>query len=181
MIDQGGEPITAGEYTGIGRVTEFKYCFGVGENINSLRHLETIGSTWGYISPMSALTFTNNHDNQRGHGGGGHVVTFHNPWELKLATAFMMAHDYGEPRVMSSYEFNDSEQGPPGSQPNAFPASCGNGWVCEHRWSAIANLAMFRGSVHGTNVQKWTNGPNNQIAFSRGNKKKSTKFRLVLF
>merc|ERR1712130_805688 len=155
VIDQGGEPITAGEYTGIGRVTEFKYCFGVGENMHSLRHLETIGSSWGYISPMSALTFTNNHDNQRGHGGGGHVVTFHNPWELKLATAFMMAHDYGEPRVMSSYEFNDSEQGPPGSQPNAFPASCGNGWVCEHRWSAIANLGMFRGAVAGTSVEKW--------------------------
>merc|ERR1712130_200009 len=99
------QPITAGEYTGIGRVTEFKYCFGVGENVHSLKHLESIGSAWGYMGPMSALVFVNNHDNQRGHGGGGHVVTFHNPWELKLATAFMMAHDYGEPRVMSSYEF----------------------------------------------------------------------------
>ena len=35
VIDQGGEPITAGEYTGIGRVTEFKYCFGVGGNAHS--------------------------------------------------------------------------------------------------------------------------------------------------
>ena len=56
-----------------------------------------------------SLVFTNNHDNQRGHGGGGHVITFKNPWELKIGTVFMMAHDYGEPRVMSSYEFTDSE------------------------------------------------------------------------
>ena len=53
VIDQGGEPITAGEYAGIGRVTEFKYCFGLGSNVNSLGHLETIGSSWGYLAPMS--------------------------------------------------------------------------------------------------------------------------------
>ena len=79
---------------------------------------------------LSALVFINNHDNQRGHGGGGHVVSFAEPWELKLLTAFMMAHDYGEPRVMSSYYFNDPDEGPPGSQPNAYPQECGNGWVC---------------------------------------------------
>ena len=101
VIDQGGEPITAGEYTGFGRVTEFKYCFGVAQNVHSLGSLESIGSSWGYMGPMSALVFINNHDNQRGHGGGGDIVTFNEPWELKLLTAFMMAHDYGEPRVMS--------------------------------------------------------------------------------
>ena len=53
VIDQGGEPITAGEYTGIGRVTEFKYCFGLGSNVNNLRNLQTIGSSWGYLAPMS--------------------------------------------------------------------------------------------------------------------------------
>merc|ERR1712227_214053 len=55
VIDQGGEPITAGEYTGIGRVTEFKYCFGVGENTHSLRHLESIGPAWGSWDPCQLL------------------------------------------------------------------------------------------------------------------------------
>ena len=99
-------------------------------------------------------------------------------------TAFMMAHDYGEPRVMSSYYFSNGDQGPPGQQPNLYPSDCGNGWVCEHRWPAIQNLAMFRGSVSGQflvlscgtlvhcflgDVKAWTNGGDNQIAFSRGN------------
>ena len=167
VIDQGGEPITAGEYTGIGRVTEFKYCLNVGNNVYSMQHLETLGPNWGMMGPMSALVFINNHDNQRGHGGGGHVVTFKEPWELKLLTVFMMAHDYGEPRVMSSYDFWDGDQGPPQSAPGP---GCGNGWICEHRWNMIANMAMFRGAVDGTGVQYWTNGGNNQIAFSRGNK-----------
>ena len=96
------------------------------------------------MGPFSALTFINNHDNQRGHGGGGHVITFKQPWELKLATMFMMAHDYGEPRVMSSYDFNDGDQGPPQQAPGS---RCANGWICEHRWSMIANMAMFRGAV----------------------------------
>ena len=53
VIDQGGEPITAGEYTGIGRVTEFKYCFGLGSNVNNLKNLSNIGQSWGYLAPMS--------------------------------------------------------------------------------------------------------------------------------
>jgi len=84
----------------------------------------------------------------------------------------MMGHDYGEPRVMSSYYFSDPDEGPPGWQPNGFNGGfgCENGWVCEHRWRAIQNLGMFRGSVFGTGVTKWSEGWDNQIAFSRGNK-----------
>jgi len=172
VIDQGGEPITANEYTGFGRVTEFKYCMGVGSNTQSLKHLANIGPDWGYLSPMSSVVFVNNHDNQRGHGGGGHVVTFEESWALKTLTTFMMGHDYGEPRVMSSYYFSDPDEGPPGWQPNGFNGGfgCENGWVCEHRWRAIQNLGMFRGSVFGTGVTKWSEGWDNQIAFSRGNK-----------
>lgn len=39
--------------------------------------------------------------------------------------------------------------------------------VCEHRWQAIKNLGYFRGAVRG-GVEKWNNGGDNQIAFSRG-------------
>jgi len=170
VIDQGGEPITASEYTGLGRVTEFKYCTNVGNNIYDMKWLSSLGSSWGMLSPFSSLVFINNHDNQRGHGGGGNVLTFQQPWELKLATVFMMAHDYGEPRVMSSYEFRNGDQGPPTSSPGTPNQGCRNGWVCEHRWSMIANTAMFRAGVDGTSVTNWQNGGSNQIAFSRGSK-----------
>ena len=80
---------------------------------------------------------------------------------------FMMAHDYGEPRVMSSYDFNDGDQGPPQQAPGS---RCANGWICERRQSMIANMAMFRGAVDNTSVTNWVNGADNQIAFSRGNK-----------
>ena len=170
VIDQGGEPIKADDYDYIGRVTEFKYCLNVGNNIYDMQWLSSLGSSWGMLSPFSALVFVNNHDNQRGHGGGGHVITFQEPWELKLATVFMMAHDYGEPRVMSSYEFSNGDQGPPTVGPGTPDQGCRNGWICEHRWSMIANTAMFRANVDGTGVTNWVNGGQNQIAFSRGSK-----------
>jgi alpha-amylase len=94
------------------------------------------------LNGMSALTFVDNHDNQRGHGGAGAVLTYHEDYKYKIATAFSMAHHYGFKRIMSSYSFDNTDQGPPGSQPNDASQACGNGWICEHRWSSIMNLAQ---------------------------------------
>ena len=63
-------------------------------------------------------------------------------YKYKLASGFMMAQPYGFKRIMSSYDFYDTDQGPPGSPPNSYNSgSCGNGWICEHRWAPIMNMA----------------------------------------
>ena len=62
-------------------------------------------------------------------------MTYKDDYQYKLASAFMLAQDYGFKRVMSSYYFDDTDQGPPGNDPG-----CGNGWVCEHRWSTTVNM-----------------------------------------
>ncbi len=48
--------------------------------------------------------------------------------------------------------------------------SCGNGWVCEHRWRQIYNMAKFRNIAADDPVANWWDNGSNQIAFSRGNK-----------
>ena len=48
--------------------------------------------------------------------------------------------------------------------------SCGGGWICEHRWRQIYNMARFRNTAEFQPVQNWWDNNNNQIAFSRGNK-----------
>ena len=70
-----------------------------------------------------------------------YYLTYKDEKPYKLASAFLLAQEYGFNRVMSSYFFetHDSERGPPGSQPNPT-GECGNGWVCEHRWPAIGNM-----------------------------------------
>ena len=62
---------------------------------------------------MHALVFVDNHDNQRNSGGGGNVLTYKDDYNYKLAVGFLLAHDYGFKRVMSSYYFDDNDQGPP--------------------------------------------------------------------
>lgn len=46
--------------------------------------------------------------------------------------------------------------------------TCGNGWVCEHRWRQIYNMVGFRNAANDRPIQNWWDNDNNQIAFSRG-------------
>ena len=72
------------------------------------------------LNGLSALAFVDNHDNQRNHGGGGDVLTYKDDYYYKLATAFNLGHHYAFKRVMSSYDFTDTDAGPPGNQPGDF-------------------------------------------------------------
>jgi len=164
VIDMGGEPISTNEYFGVGKVTEFRACNWVGSCIrnNDFGCLEGFGN--GLSDGLHAVVFVDNHDNQRGHGGGGNILTYKDDYQYKLASAFMLAQPYGFKRVMSSYYFDNTDQGPPGNDPG-----CGNGWVCEHRWSTTVNMAKFANVVAGTGIENWQNF-GGSLGFSRGNK-----------
>jgi alpha-amylase len=189
VIDQGGEPITASEYFGIGRVTEFKYgrqLSDVFHKKTALKYLVNWGVGWGMMPDGNALVFIDNHDNQRGHGGGGDLLTFREPKLYKMAVGYMLAWPYGAARVMSSYYWqqnivNGQDQndwvGPPhdGNYNILSPVinadeSCKMDWMCEHRWRQIYNMVKFRNVVAGTTMNDWWDNGNNQIAFCRGGK-----------
>jgi alpha-amylase len=182
VIDLGGEAISKNEYTHIGTVTEFRYSAEIGKAFhgrNQLRWLVNFGPDWGFLASASALTFVDNHDNQRGHGAGGaDVLTYKNSKPYKMATGFHLAWPYGIPRIMSSFYFDNGDQGPPADgngnlrSPTFTGTACNpsSGWVCEHRWRQIYNMVQFRNAVAGTGVANWWDNGNNQIAFSRGNR-----------
>ena len=179
VIDHGGEPIKNTDYTGLGRVTEFHHC----DHINNLfrkrdklAYTSNWGTGWGMLPDDQALVFVDNHDNQRGDGGGS-VITYKEARLYKMAQAFVMAQPYSFPRIMSSYAFDSHDQGPPqdGSGHITSPVinaddSCGGGWVCEHRWRQIYNMVGFRNAAHGAAMANfWSNG-DQQIAFARAGK-----------
>lgn len=189
VIDQGGEPIKATEYVRSGRVTDFIYGIKLSQVMrkqNQAKWLKTWGEAWGMPNTNDAVVFIDNHDNQRGHGGGGGVLTHFEPRPYKLATAFMLAHPYGFTRIMSSYNWNrnfvngedhNNWEGPPHNGDMSTKhvkinadLTCGDGWVCEHRWRQIYNMVAFRNVVMGTNLHHWWDNGNYQIAFARGNK-----------
>ncbi|XP_076446342.1 uncharacterized protein LOC143283850 [Babylonia areolata] len=178
VIDQNDGAIKVNEYYSLGRVTEFRYCQKITEGVHDFGRLRgVVDYGWGMADNDHALVFVDNHDNQRGHGGGGRITTHERPLDYRLATAFTLAWDYGFTRVMSSYEFGDnSDQGPPhladfstADVPVDGAGQCGGGWVCEHRWPSIRGMALFRNHVAGTPVLNYYSG-NDVVAFSRGNK-----------
>ncbi len=179
VIDQGGEPIAAGEYLQNGDVTEFKYSIKIGEvfRTGKLDWLSTFGPTWGFMASADAVVFTDNHDNQRGHGGAGGVLTFKDGALYTLGNVFALAWPYGYPQVMSSFNFSNGDQGPASDGSGNTIAvyqnganTCFNGnWICEHRWREIANMAAFRNYTQDFfGVSNWWSNGNNQIAFGRG-------------
>ncbi|CAG7825995.1 unnamed protein product [Allacma fusca] len=192
VIDNGGEPITGGDYAGTGRVTEFKASQHIGDVIRQnngqlLQYVRNWGEGWDFLPDEHALVFVDNHDNQRGIGtGNGQILTFRVSSMYKMGTAFFLAWPYGLTRIMSSYYWDQDFQngkdindwiGPPhDSNFNTLPVTvnpdltCGNGWVCEHRWRQIYNMARFRNVAKGTPVVGWWTNYSNQIAFSRGNR-----------
>lgn len=183
VIDLGGEGISRNEYTHLGAITEFRYSAEIGKafrgaNNQQLRWLRNWGTAWGFLPSNKALVFVDNHDNQRGHGGGGsNVLTYKQAKQYKMATAFKLAHPFGIVRLMSSFRFTNTDAGPPadaagniiGPKINA-DRTCTNGWVCEHRWRQIYNMVDFRNVVANAAVTGWWDNGRNQIAFCRGNR-----------
>nr|XP_020037792.1 pancreatic alpha-amylase-like isoform X3 [Castor canadensis] len=191
VIDLGGEAITSSEYFGNGRVTEFKYGAKLGKVIRKsdgekMSYLKNWGEDWGFMPSNRALVFVDNHDNQRGHGAGGaSILTFWDARMYKMAVGFMLAHPYGFTRVMSSYRWERDIQngkdandwiGPPNNNGATKEvtinedSTCGNDWVCEHRWRQIRNMVIFRNVVDGQPFSNWWDNGSNQVAFGRGNR-----------
>lgn len=137
--------------------------------------MENWGPQWGLLNGLDAVAFIDNHDNQR--TGSKEILTYKNPKFYKMAIAFMLAHPYGTTRIMSGYDFNDINVGPPQNErgeivgPTFNPDNtCTNGWICEHRWRQIYNMVIFRNIVTGTAISNWWSNNDQQCAFSRAHK-----------
>ncbi|XP_045772516.1 alpha-amylase-like [Maniola jurtina] len=176
VIYYGNEPIRPDEYTPLGDVTEFRVGIelkNVFRGQNAMKWLKSWGPQWGLSPSETALVFIDNHDTQRSND----VLTYKEARAYKAAIAFMLAHPYGNPRLMSSYYFASSDQGPPSddSENIVSPSindddTCGNGWACEHRWRQIYQMVAFRNAVDKTDIQNWWDNGNKQIAFGRGDR-----------
>ncbi|XP_061879415.1 pancreatic alpha-amylase [Entelurus aequoreus] len=192
VIDLGNESISSREYVNLGRVTEFKYGAKLGTVFRKwqgekLHYTRNWGEGWGFMPHGNAVVFVDNHDNQRGHGAGGaSILTFWDPRLYKMAIGYMLAHPYGVTRVMSSFRWdrhivdgkdqNDWKGPPSHSDGSTKPVpinpdqTCGDGWVCEHRWRQIKNMVIFRNVVDRQPQSNWWDNQSNQVAFGRGNR-----------
>ena len=183
VIDPGNEAIKKQDYYTHGAVVDFEYGRKVGEaflgiDSKTLADLEGLEDSKHLAPSKQAVIFIDNHDKQRGHGGGGNYLTHKDAQLYTLANIFMLAFPYGQARVMSSYAFTDSEQGPPSLvEGQTMPVytlegdRCFAEWVCEHRWTPISGMVAFRNyaAANNTVTDWWSNG-SNQLAFGRGDR-----------
>jgi alpha-amylase len=99
-----------------GKVLEFEYGRKVAEKflggeLSVFNGPVPFGEGWGLQQSLVSIAFIDNHDNQRGHGGGGQTIKDirNNLSAYTLANIFMLAWPYGYPNVMSSYRFGSGE------------------------------------------------------------------------
>jgi pullulanase len=153
-------------YDEIAHVTEFKYATDIASNFKGqIKHLRTLGESWGLLPSDRAIVFITNHDRERGHGGAG-TLTYQDGARYNLAHVYMLAHPYGIAKIHTGYAFQNDGQGRPDG-----PTRCDlSGWRCEHRRPEVANMVGFRNFVQGTSQENWWDNGGNAIAFSRGDK-----------
>jgi alpha-amylase len=177
VIDTGYEAVSKYEYT-FASVTEFRYSSEIGRSFtgqDELHWLSGFGEKWNLLPSHLAMIFVDNHDSQR--SGDGAILTYKLRKNYIMAQAFSLAHPYGVKRIMSSFAYEDRNQGPPADKDENIispefdeDGNCTNGWVCEHRWHAIASMVEFMDVVGDENITSWWDNGKNQIAFSRGSK-----------
>lgn len=175
-----GEAVTIQEYEANGALEYFQYARDLGPNIvqpNKIQYLHTFGEDWGFWDSDGAVVFIDNHDTQRAEA----LLTYRSGMLYEFANIFMLAHPYGYPRVMSSYYFETHDQGPPGMRvyDGDRTLHCGGGprsdkpgpdqpWVCEHRWTSIANMVAWRRAAGREAINAWWAADPNRIFFCRG-------------
>ncbi len=86
------------------------------------------------------------------------------------AMIFSLAHPYGTPSILSSYDgFTNTDLGAPNGGTGTCSGSGGtNGWLCQHRWTAVAGMVGFRNQVGSAALNNWVAPQSQQIAFGRG-------------
>ncbi|MDJ0906403.1 MAG: alpha-amylase family protein [Woeseiaceae bacterium] len=168
VIDRGGEAVSAGDYLRDGYVTEFKYAAMILDAFER-GNLQVLTGFWtgdGWLPGDRAIVFVDNHDIQRGHAFGDEVVNYKDGRRYDLAVAFMLAHPYGYPLVMSSYAFDTDQDGPPGVSP-LDAGGCDAAWICEHRRAVQVRMVEFREATTGADLVNWRIA-DDVVSFGRG-------------
>jgi alpha-amylase len=171
------EAVKPEQYYKNGLVTEFRWSDAIAAKFKNgqgtISDFQGFGDHWKFVPSSKAVVFTDNHDDQR--KTPHQVMNFKSDGsKYDLANVFMLAYPYGYPKVMSSYEYADHDQGPPSNAVHSGGAiNCfGSDWQCEHRFRPIANMVAFR--KHTTPAfftSNWfTAGGGQQIGFGRGDR-----------
>lgn len=168
--------VTEELYIDLVDVIEFNYYPQLDQGIaesGRMSNLESLGGAPDLVPGSSAVVFVDNHDTQRSKDSSNAAkLTYKSGKLYQLASAFMLAHPYGYPQIMSSFHFSDYDQGPPSVSVHKEDGDlrCGEfqPWVCEHRWAGIANMVAWRHTASDNPITHFTALSEDTVSFCRG-------------
>jgi alpha-amylase len=131
------------DYSRFGKVTSFKFSKELADNMGrnydnnfKLKHFSTINYA---LDSRDAIVFVDNHDTER-HGDKGRLS--YKEWDkYTLANVFAIVWPYGQIKIMSSYKFDNFDEGSDGKQR-----------VNQYKWHQIVNALKLRKLVEGTGM-----------------------------
>ncbi|XP_058464124.1 alpha-amylase A-like [Malaya genurostris] len=180
VMDLRSEETFRKEYVLLGMTTEYRFAYDIGAIIfkqKPFHWMVNLGTKIGYIPREHSVIFLDDPVLQRIPNVDDlpKIVTFKHRRLYSIALVFMLGHRYGTPRIMSSYNFNNRNEGLPSDtrgkiSPVTLDAEgqCTGGWICEHRWKIVASMMRFRTEVSWQSVISWVDNGQNQLAFCRG-------------
>jgi hypothetical protein len=116
-----------------------------------------------------------NHDTER----NGQALNYSQPAQFEAATALMLALDYGQPMLYSSFAFDSYDWAPKDENGRMLDAKCAQSsaiyftnheagtWLCQHRMNSVNGMIQFRDETSG---EKLTNPQTSDsvLSFERG-------------
>ncbi|KAJ7093195.1 glycoside hydrolase superfamily [Mycena epipterygia] len=173
VIYGAGEAVQPSQYVTTGDVIEFRApsaaqtYFTGSPGIAALVTPTPMGAAWGFVDSSIANYIMANQDTERGTTSLNYKSANN---VYSLAAIFMLGFNYGTPTVYSGYNFTSFDAGAPqnaNGYTNAVTCSS-NGWRCEHRWPAIANMIALHNAAGSSALTNILKGTSQQIAFGRG-------------
>lgn len=175
VIRGGGEPIQPEDYLDSGDVWEFDYARAMRTIFqDEYVYYANNEERFSFFSPSDkTISFVSNHDTER----NGQTLNYTTAKDFELATLFMLAEDYGQPMLLSSFAYSGFDDAPPSENGLISNASCPSeigplqeyepgSWICQHRWPQTVAMIKFRETTSGSRTQELVS-QQNVIAIER--------------
>ena len=170
----GAEPT---DYLGIGDIFGFDLAYQLASIFTQqVAFLPDTSTESPWVTPSNqTVVMVSNHDTER----NGQALNYSQPAQFEAATALMLALDYGQPMLYSSFAFDSYDWAPKDENGRMLDAKCAQSsaiyfanheagtWLCQHRMNSVNSMIAFRDETSGkpvTNPQT----SDSVLSFERG-------------
>jgi hypothetical protein len=164
-------------YLGIGDIFGFDLAYQLASIFTQqIPYLPDTSTESPWITPSNqTVVMVSNHDTER----NGQALNYSQPEQFEAATALMLALDYGQPMLYSSFAFDSYDWAPKDENGRMLDAKCtedipyysatqeAGTWLCQHRMKSVNAMIQFRDQTSG---QPLTNPQTTEsvLSFERG-------------